>query len=151
MDGHVADRIDLEIAGDHPVLGAVHVDVVKACQELAGVDSLAQFRMIERNVERGLVVPIDHAGHPARAAYGPGGPLAGPRTCRRLDFLDGRHFVFLILPRQRASAPTAFVAFCVPPPYPPLQTGEGRVGEIPPTLHQRARGWDLVPRLTSRG
>src|SRR5260370_27010099 len=108
MNRQVADRIDLEITGDHPVLGTVHVDVVEARQELAGVDPLAQFRVIERDVERGLIVSIDHAGYTPRASHGPGGPLAGPRTCRRLDFLDGCHFAIPCSAlRQRASAPTA--------------------------------------------
>src|SRR5262252_10686471 len=99
VDRQVADRINLEIARYDPVLGPIDLDVVKACQELAGIDSLAQLRMVERDVDRGLIIPVDHAGHAARAARGPGGPLAGPRTCRRLDFLDGRHFT---VPRVRA-------------------------------------------------
>src|SRR5262249_9788018 len=92
MDRYVPHRIDLEIARNHAMPGAVHVHIVKARQELARIDALAQFRMVERDVERGLIISIDDTGHAARATYGPGGPLAGPRTCRRVDLFDGRHF-----------------------------------------------------------
>src|SRR5499427_8496192 len=112
MDRHVTDRINLIIAWDHAMLGAVHVDVVKTRQELAGMDALAQLGMVERDVERGLMVAIDNTGHAACATYGPGGPLAGPWTCRRLDFFDGRHFCSSFCLRQRASAWGALVFKC---------------------------------------
>src|SRR5215470_9915388 len=91
MDRQFADRVDLKITRDDAMFGAVYVNIVKTGQELAGIDALAQLVIVEWNVERGLMIAIDNAGHSARATYGPGGPLAGPRTCRRLEFLDGRH------------------------------------------------------------
>ena len=103
--GMVAHGIELEVARDHPVLGAVDLDVVDGGQEPAGKDALAQFGIVERDGERRLVAAVDDAGHAARATFGPGGPLAGPRTRRRLDFLDGRH-VSVLFHSQRKRHPT---------------------------------------------
>ena len=87
----VAHRIELEIARNDAVLGAVDLDVVNGGQEVPGIDALAQLVMVERDGQRRLVVAIDDAGHAAGATLGPGGPLAAPRTRHRLDLLDGRH------------------------------------------------------------
>ena len=101
----VAHRIELEIARDHAVLGAVDVDIVDAGQELAGEDALAQFGMVERDGERGLVVTVDDAGYAALATHCPGGPLAGPRPRRRLDFFDGRHMSVPLSLQWRGNGP----------------------------------------------
>ena len=89
-------RIELEVARDHAVLGAVDVEVVERGEEAPGIDALPQLGMIERDRQRGLVVAVDHARHAAGATRCPGGPLAALRTRRRLQFLDGRHVEILI-------------------------------------------------------
>src|SRR5579883_1056022 len=157
MNRRVAHRIDLEIARDHPVLGAVYFDVVKTGQELAGVDPLAQLRMVERDVERGLIVPIDYAGHAARTANGPGGPLTGLRARHCLDFLDGRHFSCSLLCVKatrradrvgRKGSPRPFALLS---PHLPWQAKEGSEGKTPAPCCQYRPEQGLVPRPTSRG
>ena len=93
MDREVLDRIEVEVARNHAVLLAVEVDIDQRGQEPAGEDTLAQFAIINRDRERGLLVAIDHSGHFPGATLSPGGPLAALRTCGRLQFLDGRHNV----------------------------------------------------------
>ena len=105
MDREVAHGIELEVARDHPVLLSVDFDIVDAGQEPAGEDALAQFGIVEGDGERRLVATVDDAGHAALATNGPGGPLAGPRACRRLDFLGGRH-VSVLFQSQRGRHPT---------------------------------------------
>src|SRR5215467_11694393 len=91
MDRHVAHRIDLEVARDRAVLLAVDLDVADAGEEAARIDAVLELVVVDRDAERGLVVAVDHARHAAFATHGPGGPLAGPWTRRRLQFIDGRH------------------------------------------------------------
>src|ERR1700730_15271924 len=118
MDRHVADRIELEIARDDALRGAVDVDIVDAGQKLARIDALAQLGMVQRDVERGLIVAVDDAGHPALATYRPRGPLACPRTCRRLDVLDGRHCRIPLLFAGRAATKAALPLSAHPAPKP---------------------------------
>ena len=91
MDREVAHRIEMEVARNHAVLLALEIDVVNRGQEPAGQDALAQFGIVDRDGDGGLVVAIDHSGHSPGATLCPGGPLAALRTCGRLQFLDGRH------------------------------------------------------------
>ena len=91
MRGRVLHRIELEVARDHALLFAVKFEVVDRGEEAAGIDALAQFRMIERDAERGLVVAVNNARHAAGATLSPGGPLAALRTCRRFQFPNGSH------------------------------------------------------------
>src|SRR5262249_60329116 len=86
-----ADRIELIIARDHAMLGAIDLEIVQRGEKVARIDALTDLVAVERNGERRLVVAVDHARHTAGATFCPGGPLAGLRTCRRLQFLDGRH------------------------------------------------------------
>ena len=92
----VLHRIELEVARDHAVLLAVHVEMKQRGEEAPGVDALAQFGMVHEDHLRGLVLTVDHARHIAGATCSPSGPLAAFRTHRRLQFLDGRHFEILI-------------------------------------------------------
>ena len=96
MHRQILDRVELEVARDHAVLGAVHIEIVKRGEEAPGIDALAQFVMVERDHQRGFVLSVDHARHSAGTTCSPGGPLAAFRTCRRFQFLDGRHLEFLI-------------------------------------------------------
>jgi len=73
------------------VLHAVDFDIMNGGQKAPGINALAQFVEIERDRQSGFAVAIDNSGHLAGATHGPGGPLAGPRSCRRLDQIDGRH------------------------------------------------------------
>ena len=91
MDGKVLHRIELEVARNDAVLGAVDVEVVDRGEEVSGIDALLELGMVDRDVERRLAVAVDHARHAAGATLCPGGPLAGPRARRRLHLLDGRH------------------------------------------------------------
>jgi hypothetical protein len=92
----VFHRIELEVARDHAVLGAFHVDVKQRGEEAPGINALAQFGMVHQDQLRGLVFTIDHARHIAGATCSPSGPLAAFRTHRRLQFQDGRHVETLI-------------------------------------------------------
>ena len=44
----VLDRVELEVARDHPVLGAVHIEIVERGEEAPGINTLAQFVMLEQ-------------------------------------------------------------------------------------------------------
>src|SRR5262249_26665259 len=90
----VAHRIELEITRNDAVLHAVHLDLMDGREEAAGIDALAQIGIVERNRQRRLAVAIDDSGYAAGATLGPGGPLACPRACRRLDLIDTRHRIY---------------------------------------------------------
>src|SRR5262249_54111300 len=92
VDRQILDRIELEIAWNHAMLGAVHIELVDRGEEAPGTDPLLELGMIDRDGEGGLVVAVDHARHAAVATHGPGGPLAGLRARYRLHFLDVRHW-----------------------------------------------------------
>ena len=87
----ILHRVELEIARNDPMLGAVDVEVVHRGEEVSGIDALLELGMVDRDVERGLAVAVDHARYAAGAALRPGGPFAGPRARRRLHLFDGRH------------------------------------------------------------
>src|SRR4029079_1881446 len=91
MHGRVLHRVELEVARDDAMLFAVELDVIDRGEEMAGIDALADFRMIERDADWGLVVAVNNARHAAGATLGPGGPLAALRACRRFQFPDGSH------------------------------------------------------------
>src|SRR5262249_24472841 len=93
MQGHVAHRIELEIAGNYPMLHALHLDIMDGGEKVPGIDALAQIGEIKRDRQRRLAVAIDDPGYAAGATLGPGGPLACPRTCRRLDQINARHWL----------------------------------------------------------
>src|SRR4029077_3003437 len=86
----VVHGIELEVARDDTVLGAVHLELVDRGEEAPGIDALLELGVIDRDVERRLAVAVDHARYATGATLGPGGPLAGPRARRRLHLLDGR-------------------------------------------------------------
>ena len=58
------------------MLVAVDLDVMDGGEEVPGIDALAQFGMVERDRQRGLVLTIDYSRHAAGATFCPGGPLA---------------------------------------------------------------------------
>ena len=76
MEREVAHRIEMEVARNHAVLLALEIDVVNRGQEPAGQDALAQFGIVDRDGDGGLVVAIDHSGNSPGATLCPGGPLA---------------------------------------------------------------------------
>src|SRR5215211_3514164 len=91
MDRRVANRIELVVARDHAVLDALDLEIVQSGEEVSRIDALPDVGAIERDCQRGFAVTIDHARHAAGTTLRPGGPLAGLRTRRRFEFLDGRH------------------------------------------------------------
>ena len=91
MQRAVAHRIELEIARDHAVLGAVDLDLENAGEKPAAENALVQLVLIERNAERRLIVAIDHARHAAFATHGARGSFAGLRPGHSLQFIDPRH------------------------------------------------------------
>ena len=91
VDRDILHRIELIVARDHPVLLAVDLDVVQRRQEVAGIDFVADVDVIDSDGERGFVGSVDHGRGTALATNCPGGPLAGLRAQRRLDFLHGGH------------------------------------------------------------
>jgi hypothetical protein len=97
MQRQVADGIELEIARDHAVVHAVDFHVVNGREKMACIDALAQIGVIQRDWQRRLAVAIDDSGYAAGTTFGPGGPLACPRTRRRLNQIDGRHDMILVL------------------------------------------------------
>ncbi len=95
MHWQILDRVELKVARDHPMFGAIHIEIVQRGEETPGIDALAQFVVVDQDHHRGFVLSIDHARHSAGATRSPGGPLAAFRTRRRLQFVDGRHFKIL--------------------------------------------------------
>ena len=93
MQRQVADGVELKVTGNDAVLHAVDLDVVNGGEKVSGIDALAQVAVVERDRQRRLAVAVDDSGYAAHATLGPGGPLAGPRTRRRFDEIDGRHDV----------------------------------------------------------
>ena len=91
MDRIVHHGVELEVARDHAMFRAVHVEIANGGEEVARIDPLLQLLEVERDADRLLAVAVDHAGHAALATHCPGGPLAGLRTRRRAQFIDGRH------------------------------------------------------------
>src|SRR4029079_12291434 len=69
------------------------------CQEMPGIDALAQIGVIDRDGDRRLAVAVDDAGNAASATLRPGSPLAAFRARRRLDLMDGSHDVVLVSTR----------------------------------------------------
>ncbi len=96
MQRQVADGVELEIARNDAMLHAVDFDVVDGGEEMAGIDALAQIGILERDRQRLLAVAVDDSGNAAGTTFGPGGPLACPRTRRRLDQIDGSHDEILV-------------------------------------------------------
>jgi hypothetical protein len=87
----VLHRVELKVARDDAMLHAINLKLVDRGQEPSGIDALAELGIVERNRQRRLLIAVNHSGYAARATLRPGGPLAGPRTRRRLQLLDGRH------------------------------------------------------------
>ena len=87
----VLDGVELEVARDHAMLGAVDIDMEKRGEEAPGVNTLAQFGMVERDHQRGFVVAIDDARNTTGRPCCPGGPLATFRTHHRFEFENGSH------------------------------------------------------------
>ena len=72
------------------------LDVMNGGEETPGIDAVVQIGIVERDRQRRLAVAIDDPGNAAGTTFGPGGPLACPRTRRRLDQIDGRHGDILV-------------------------------------------------------
>src|SRR6202035_1601011 len=104
MDRKIAHRIEMEVARNYAVLLALQIEVVNRGEEPAGQDALAQLGIIDRNGDGGLVVAIDHSGHSPGATLCPCGPLAACRTCGRLQFLDGRHWIKSLFSKKLKAA-----------------------------------------------
>src|ERR1700722_7811683 len=96
MQRQVANRIELEVAGNDAMLHAVDLDVMNGGEKTPGIDAVVQIGVIERDRQRRLAVAIDDSGNAAGTTFCPGGPLACPRTRRRLDQIDGRHDDILV-------------------------------------------------------
>ena len=105
MQRQIADGVELEIPGNDAVLHAVDLDVVNGGEKMPGINALAQIGVIERNRQRRLAVAVDDTGYAAGATFCPGGPLAGPWTRSRLDQIDGRHDVVLVLALMSVDLP----------------------------------------------
>ena len=56
MDRNVLDGVELEVARDHAMLGAVDVEIVEGGEEVARVDALAQFLVVERDHRSGALL-----------------------------------------------------------------------------------------------
>src|SRR5262249_56574603 len=100
----VLDRIELEVARDHAMLGAVELELVDGGEKTPGIDALLELGVVDRNGHRRLAVAVDHARHAAGSTLRPGGPLAGPRARRRLHLLDARHGSYPLESRNESAA-----------------------------------------------
>ena len=105
MHRQIAHRIELEVARDNPVLGALDVEIVDRGEEAARIDAVLELIMVDRDGERGLVVAVDDAGHAPGPTLGPRGPLAGLRTRGRLQISDSRHDTMPLCPYRVTSVP----------------------------------------------
>src|SRR5262249_40567784 len=103
----IPDRIELKIARDHPMLGAVDLELVDAGEKAPGIDALPELGVIDRDIHRRLAVAVDHAGYAAGSTLCPGGPLAGPCARRRLHLFDGRHGCYPLESRNESAASAA--------------------------------------------
>jgi hypothetical protein len=92
----ILDRVELEVARDHPVLGTLYIELVNGGEEAPGVDALFQVVVLEQHHDRGLVLAVDDARHAAGITCCPRGPLATFRTHRRFHLLDGCHVSILV-------------------------------------------------------
>src|SRR5262249_29528631 len=105
MHRQVLHRIELELARDHPLLGAVDLELVDGGEKAPGIDALLELGVIDRDVERRLAVAVDHARHAARSTLRPARALAGARAGRRLHLLDRRHQVKSLSLRRNGRLP----------------------------------------------
>ena len=97
-------RIELKVAWDDTLLGAVDLELVDGRQKAAAIDALLEIGVVHQDVERRFAVAIDHARHVAGATLGTGSPLAGPRTRHRLHLLDARHWCNFLSQQKAAEA-----------------------------------------------
>src|ERR1700688_2070484 len=80
MQRQVANRIELEVAGNDAMLHAVDLDVMNGGEKTPGIDAEVQIGVIERDRQRRLAVAVDDSGNAAGTTFCPGGPPARPRT-----------------------------------------------------------------------
>ena len=73
MNGFVADRIDLQVAGQHPMLFAADLNLEDAGEETGAAKLLFQFQGVDGNQHRVFLVAVNDAGYAAGAAGLPGG------------------------------------------------------------------------------
>jgi hypothetical protein len=96
MNRQILKRIELIIARDHAVLLALDLKLADRREEVAGEDFLLQFGMIERDMQRRLVVAIDHARNAPGPTLGARRAFTGARARARFELIDGRHGNILV-------------------------------------------------------
>ena len=85
------DRVNLQIAGDHPFRFAVDLQIEDGREESARVDALLDVARIETDQNRVFLVAVDHGRDTAGATCCPGGPLTSPVTRLRRHGLSFCH------------------------------------------------------------
>ncbi len=105
MDGEVAHRIELHVAGDHPRLGAVEVEHEDRALEMAGMELLGDGAVVDRDRLRLLLVAVKDAGNTALAADERAPPL--PVRCLRPSLEFHRLCHDRLRSRKRCKGPKA--------------------------------------------
>src|SRR5262249_22006680 len=91
VNGQILDRVELKVARDHPVLGAVDIEIVDGGEKAAGIDALLELGMIDRDVQGRFTIAVNHARHASTAKQRPSGAPTGELARRRLHLLGRRH------------------------------------------------------------
>ena len=85
--------VDLVVAGDGALDGAVDVDLEDRGQEAAGVEQERGFLAVQRDADRGLLGAVDDGGHFVFTTHCTGGSLASPFARFGLQNLGRGHVV----------------------------------------------------------
>src|SRR5258708_4144340 len=87
----VLQRIELKVARNDTLFGAVDLQLVDGREKAAGIDALLEIGVIHGHVERRFAVAVAPARPAADATLGASGALASARTRHRRHLFDARH------------------------------------------------------------
>src|SRR5258708_17402731 len=87
----VLHGIELKVARNDTVFGAVDLKLVDGRKKVSPVDALLQLGMVDRYADGVLSVAINHSRHAAGASFRRGSPLAANRAHRRFHLQDVGH------------------------------------------------------------
>src|SRR6185437_14719120 len=150
----ILNRIELEVARNHPVLGTVHVDVKQRGEKAPGIDAPGEFGMVERDHLRGFVLAVNHARHSAERRAARAAPL--PPFGRTVAFNSWT--VAMVKSSSKPMEKAAFSAACErgkPPGVPGaavarVYSGAGRKGQESPKIQSaEAAPAAFLPALAS--
>ena len=102
MERPIAHRVELQVAGQAPFRLVRHLDVIEGGEKSAARDLPVQVARLQGDHHRGLLGAVDHRGHAAGAACGPGGPFPSPVLRFRDKRVNVTH-VFALLSTGRSA------------------------------------------------